>query len=146
MYNVWKVYSTKGSCQEDDYDLFEAYQVDLCIPSEGYFEKDEASTFFHYDEDAQAMTVSFYDDRLKCKGDNSEISLSTQCAVGATTWAYSDESLKLKEQHEILAAIEEEESKLAVLEQEVEESEETLEELRERQAALNDVDTKNSHR
>jgi len=137
VYNTWKVYATAGTCTDDDYDLFEAYQVDLCIPSEGYFEKDEASTYFHYSEDYDLMTVSFYENSLKCNGDKSKVVLSPTCASGATTWAYSDESIKRAEQHEILEAIEKEEAKLAKAQAKVDKAEAVLDELHDKQAELN---------
>ena len=145
VYNTWKVYASYGTCNSDDYDLFEAYQVDLCIPSEGYFEKNEASTYFHYSEEDKTMAVTFYEDSLKCKGDKSKISLEDTCTSGATNWAYSDESIKRKEQHELLVAIEEEEAKLAILEAKMKKHQEELSSLEAQQEALNSEDVNSAH-
>ena len=145
VYNTWKVYASYGSCNSDDYDLFEAYQVDLCIPSEGYFEKNEASTYFHYSEEDKAMAVTFYEDSLKCKGDKSKISLDNTCTSGATNWAYSDESVKRKEQHELFVAIEAEEAKLAILEAKLKKHADDLAALEAQQEALNNEDVNSAH-
>ena len=84
-YDAWKVFSDAGTCDADDYTLFEAYRTDVCIPIQVFYTRtDDQSAMFLYDEASKSMSANIYSESRDCTGASSSVGFDSTCDGGSS--------------------------------------------------------------